>query len=243
MNVRGVFQAQILSLLSLAILASGCQEFDRLRLILKPEQFPEGLSGPHRVSVKVQPVTGTTLELNGRAVPLDESTELRGLRAGDHRIIVRSPGHQSFATPLKLGTVPHLDLNIQLQKLGDTASEESLIRTSRSLNAPNLTEGIYPASLLLSCASNSPATVDGREIAEKSTLTHIYGVAKCGEVAFRYQYTADGELEVGPLMHTLEFKGERLTPGTFILALPGKHTFLLPRDSEPAFPVEIQVMR
>ena len=52
MNVRGVFQAQILSLLSLAILASGCQEFDRLRLILKPEQFPEGLNGPHRVSVR-----------------------------------------------------------------------------------------------------------------------------------------------------------------------------------------------
>ena len=43
MNVRGVFQTQILSLLSLAFLASGCQEFDRLRLILKPEQFPEGL--------------------------------------------------------------------------------------------------------------------------------------------------------------------------------------------------------
>ena len=243
MNVRGVFQTQILSLLSLAFLASGCQEFDRLRLILKPEQFPEGLNGPHRVSVKVQPLTGTTLELNGRAVPLDETTELRGLRAGDHRIIVRAPGHQSFATPLKLGAVPHLDLNIQLQKLSDAASEESLIRTTASLNAPNLSEGIHPASLTLRCASNSPATVDGKEVADKAALTHIYGVAKCGEVAFRYQYTEDGELEVGPLVETLEFQGQRLTPGTFVLGLPGKHTFLLPRDAEPAFPVEIQVMR
>ena len=80
-------------------------------------------------------------------------------------------------------------------------------------------------------------------MADKAALTHIYGVAKCGEVAFRYQYTEDGELEVGPLIDTLEFQGERLTPGTFILGLPGKHTFLLPRDAEPAFPVEIQVMR
>ena len=159
-----------------------------------------------------------------------------GLRAGDHRIIVRSPGHQSFATPLKLGTVPHLDLNIHLQKLGDAASEESLIRTTASLNAPNLSEGIYPASLVLSCASNSPATVDGREIAEKSTLTHIYGVAKCGEVAFRYQYTEDGELEVGPLIHTLEFKGERLTPGTFILALRVSTPFFCRETRSPHFP-------
>ena len=155
MNVRGVFQTQILSLLSLAFLASGCQEFDRLRLILKPEQFPEGLNGPHRVSVKVQPLTGTTLELNGRAVPLDETTELRGLRAGDHRIIVRAPGHQSFATPLKLGAVPHLDLNIQLQKLSDAASEESLIRTSSSLNAPTSQGNLSSVARLKLCLQQS----------------------------------------------------------------------------------------
>ena len=40
----------------LALLAGGCQEFDRLRLILKPEQFPEGLNGPHRVSIRVVPL-------------------------------------------------------------------------------------------------------------------------------------------------------------------------------------------
>ena len=50
-------------------------------------------------------------------------------------------------------------------------------------------------------------------MADKAALTHIYGVAKCGEVAFRYQYTEDGELEVGPLVETLSFKANALRRG------------------------------
>ena len=107
MNVRGVFQTQILSLKS-GVFACVCQEFDRLRLILKPEQFPEGLNGPI-VSVKVQPLTGTTLELNGRVASRlmrpPESYEVWCGGSSHHRESSRS---SKPVTPLKLGAVPHL---------------------------------------------------------------------------------------------------------------------------------------
>ena len=227
----------------LTLLSAGCQEFDRLRLILKPEQFPEGLSGPHRVSIRVVPTENATLELNGRSILLAETTELRGLRAGEHRLILRAPGYQSFATPMKLGPVEHLDLEVHLQPISASQEEASFIRLSHHSNAPSLPEGIHPASVSLRCASTQAPSVDGQAINEQATLSRIYGVLSCGSVEFRYQYTTDGELELGPISHTLEISSKPLEPGQVILASPGQHTFLLPRVGQPLFPIEFQVKR
>lgn len=227
----------------MTLLSAGCQEFDRLRLILKPEQFPEGLSGPHRVSIRVVPAQSATLELNGRSIPITETTELRGLRAGEHRLILRAPGYQSFATPMKLGSVEHLDLEVHLQPVSTSQEEASFIRLSRHSNAPTLPEGIHPASVSLRCASTEPSSIDGETIDQQATLNRIYGVLSCGGVEFRYQYTTDGELELGPISNPLEIKSKPLAPGQVILASPGGHTFLLPRVDQPLFPIEIRVNR
>ena len=233
-----------LALMTLVLLLNGgCQEFDRLRLILKPEQFPEGLSGPHRVTIRALPYETATLELNGRSLPLSETTELRGLRAGEHRLILRAPGYQSFGTPMKLGAVDHLDLEVHLQPISTAKEAASFIRAPEASNAPDLPEGLHPAAVTLRCASTQLPSVDGQAINDQSVLSRIYGVLNCGGVSFRYQYTNDGELELGPMSQALEITQKTLEPGQTVLASPGEHTFLLPRVDQPPFPVEIRVKR
>lgn len=230
-------------IVSFLVLTTACQEFDRLRLILKPEQFPEGLSGPHRVSIRAVPTDGTTLELNGRSIPLTETTELRGLRAGEHRLILRAPGYESFASPMTLGAVSHLDLEVHLQPSTSAQEADSMIRGIDSSNGPHLSDGVHPASISIRCASNEPPTIDGALIEGAQLLQRAYGILVCGGVRLRYQYTLDGELELGPLSANLEVNGDTLKPGESILASQGLHTFLLPRQGQPLFPIEIQVKR
>ena len=240
---RSATIAWLAPLIAILLLSGGCQEFDRLRLILKPEQFPEGLSGPHRVSIRVVPFETATLELNGRSLPLAETTELRGLRSGEHRLILRAPGYQSFGSPMKLGAVDHLDLEVHLQPISTAQEVASFIRAPEASNAPGLPEGLHPAAVTLRCASTEPPSVDGHAASEQSVLSRIYGVLSCGGVSFRYQYTNDGELELGPMSQPLEVTQKTLEPGQTVLASPGNHTFLLPRVDQPPYPIEIRVKR
>ena len=240
---RSASAAWLATFTLISLMGSGCQEFDRLRLILKPEQFPEGLNGPHRVSIRVVPHKSATLELNGRSLPLAETTELRGLRAGEHRLILRAPGYESFGTPMKLGAVEHLDLEVHLQPLSDSQEEASFIRSAEQFNAPQIPEGLYPATIQLRCASTEAPSVDGESTNQEATLRRIYGVLSCGGTDFRYQYTNDGELELGPISQDMKIGEKSLEPGQVILASPGAHTFLLPRTDQPLFPIEIRVKR
>ena len=237
---RGSLPLIVVGLVSMSI---GCQEFDRLRLILKPDQYPEGLGGPHRITLSVSPHERTVLELNGRQIQLDKTIELRGLREGEHRLILRAEGYETFATPIELKDHQHLDLAVHLQKLRDESSQESIVRRGASPNAPKLASNIHPAQASLHCASNVPPRIDGEASTTKATLDGIYGTMSCGDTVFRYQYTSDGELEVGPLTSSITFGDTRLEPGTRILVLPGKTTFLIPRENQPSFPIELRVTR
>ena len=63
--------------------------------------------------------------------------------------------------------------------------------------------------------------------ADKAVLSRIYGVLSCGRVSFRYQYTNDGELELGPMSRPLQITKKTLEPGQTVLASPGDHTFFV----------------